>query len=356
MQSSQFSVAGRGIVTLAAFVVVVAGMRAAAPILTPFLISLFIVAVSAPPLFWLRRRGIPELAALALVFAGLAVLGFLLAVLVGNSVVDLVQRLPEYEQRLTDYFDSTFDWLAGHGIQVSREVIAGQMEPARMLKVFASTLSSLGGVLANGLLIFFTVLFLLLEVSGFPLKLKAALKNPAESYPRFEHFADTLQNYLAIKAWISLATAAMVGVPLWLLGLDYPLLWSVIMFLLNYVPNIGPIIAAIPAVLLGLVQLGPGDALMVAAVYLIANTLMGNIVEPRYLGRGVGLSTLVVFVSLVFWGWILGPVGMLLSVPLTMAAKIALESSQDTRWIATLLGPSPSVDADTQGSEANEAT
>jgi AI-2 transport protein TqsA len=117
------------------------------------------------------------------------------------------------------------------------------------------------------------------------------------------------------------------------------MLWGLLAFALNYVPNIGSIIAAVPAVLLSIVQLGVLKALVVAAGYAGINMVMGSFLEPRFMGRGLGLSTLVVFLSLLFWGWVLGPVGMLLSVPLTMTAKIALESRDDTRWIAVLLGP-----------------
>jgi predicted PurR-regulated permease PerM len=121
------------------------------------------------------------------------------------------------------------------------------------------------------------------------------------------------------------------------LGVDHFLLWSVLAFLLNYIPNIGSMIAAVPAVLLALVQLGAPTAGLVALGYVLSNAIMGNVIEPKYMGRGLGLSTLVVFLSLIFWGWLLGTVGMLLSVPLTMIVKIALESSQDTRWVALLL-------------------
>ena len=135
-----------------------------------------------------------------------------------------------------------------------------------------------------------------------------------------------------------MAPGVAVWLWLWLLGVDYPILWSLLAFLLNYVPNIGSIIAAVPAVLLALVQLGPGSALWAAAGYLATNVVFGNILEPRFMGRGVGLSPLVVFLSLIFWGWVLGPVGMFLSVPLTITAKIALAASDDTRWAAVLLG------------------
>jgi predicted PurR-regulated permease PerM len=138
---------------------------------------------------------------------------------------------------------------------------------------------------------------------------------------------------------MSLATGIAVFILLVVVGVNYAVLWGLLAFFLNYVPNIGSIIAAIPAVLLALIQLGFVESVIVAAGFVIINLLVGNVIEPRFMGRGLGLSTLVVFLSLIFWGWVLGPVGMLLSVPLTMTAKIALDSREETRWIATLLGP-----------------
>ena len=123
-----------------------------------------------------------------------------------------------------------------------------------------------------------------------------------------------------------------------LIGVDYPVLWGALAFLLNFIPNIGSIIAAVPPVLLALIQLGVAQAALVAGGFLVINMAIGNFLEPRYMGQGLGLSTLVVFLSLVFWGWVLGPVGMLLSVPLTIAVKIALEVRPDTRWMAIMLG------------------
>ena len=122
------------------------------------------------------------------------------------------------------------------------------------------------------------------------------------------------------------------------MGVDYPLLWAVLAFALNYIPTIGSIIALIPPLLLTIIQLGFINAMIVLLGYLVINTIMGNILEPKFMGKGLGLSTLVVFISLLFWGWVLGPIGMLLSVPLTITIKIALDSSDETRWLAILLG------------------
>ncbi len=137
---------------------------------------------------------------------------------------------------------------------------------------------------------------------------------------------------------VSLATGLLAGFMLWALDVDYFVLWGVVAFMLNYIPNIGSIIAAVPPVLLALITQGPLVAGIIAGGYLVINTVMGNIVEPKFMGKGLGLSTLVVFLSLIFWGWLMGTVGMLLSVPLTMIVKIALETSQEGRWLATLLG------------------
>ena len=330
---------GRLLVTLAALVIVVAGMRAAEAILTPFLISVFVAVIAAPPMFHLRRRGLPAPVAMSLVLAGIVVTGSLLITLVGKSANDLINQMPGYQERLKDYTNGLAALLGRWGMEIPSDMVSQLLDPAKVLGLFAKALTGVGGVLTNAVLIIFTVVFLLLEAWGFPEKLRSALKNPENNWPRFQAFSKDLQRYLAIKAMVSLVTAVLVAVPLIWIGLDYVALWAVLMFFLNFIPNIGPIIAAVPATLLALVQLGPIPAVAVAGVYLAVNTLMGNIVEPRFMGRSLGLSTLVVFLSLVFWGWVLGPIGMLLSVPLTMAAKIGLASNDDTRGLAVLLGP-----------------
>jgi predicted PurR-regulated permease PerM len=188
-----------------------------------------------------------------------------------------------------------------------------------------------------------TVIFILLEAASFPAKLQAIKGAPDASLSRWEYFLNDVKQYMAIKTWVSLATGILIAAWVAILGVDFPLLWGLLAFALNYVPNIGSIIAAVPAVLLALVQVGAIKALLLAGGYVTVNLIMGNAIEPRFMGKGLGLSTLVVFLSLLFWGWVLGPVGMLLSVPLTITAKIALDSREDTRWLAVLLGPEKAV-------------
>ncbi|MCA9434589.1 MAG: AI-2E family transporter, partial [Candidatus Omnitrophica bacterium] len=193
------------------------------------------------------------------------------------------------------------------------------------------------------MLILLTVIFILAEASSFPRKLREVMTNPDESLPHFARFADNVNRYIGIKTTVSALTGLLVWLSLVLIGVDFPVLWGILAFLLNYVPNIGSIIAAVPPILLAFIQFGtdesilPAQAIGTAVLFLVVNLTVGNVIEPRVMGKGVGLSTLVVFVSLVFWGWVLGPVGMLLSVPLTMTVKIALGSSESTKWLAILL-------------------
>ncbi len=135
----------------------------------------------------------------------------------------------------------------------------------------------------------------------------------------------------------------VVAIWVWALGIDFPVIWGLLAFLLNFIPNLRSIIAAVPPVFLGYIQFGIGRAVLVAAGFGVVNLIFGNVVEPKFMGRKLGLFPLVAFLSLVFWGWVWGPVGMLLSVPMTMVVKIALESNPSTRWISILLDSEASV-------------
>ena len=274
-----------------------------------------------------------------LVISGVVATVIVIAALVGSSVDDFSRALPGYQLRLKAEAASLIEWLHGVGFDYASVQLLDYFDPSMAMQLVANTLSGFGNALTNGFLILLTVVFILFEASSFPSKLRHISENPDATFSRFGQFTDNLKQYMAIKAAASLLTGILIGTLMWLIGLDFPLLWGTLAFLLNFVPNIGSIIAAVPAVLLALIQLGGSAALFTTVAFVGVNMLVGNAIEPRFMGRGLGLSTLVVFLSLVFWGWILGPVGMLLSVPLTITSKIAFESHPQTQWIAVLLGP-----------------
>jgi AI-2 transport protein TqsA len=327
------------LLTMAAFVIVVAGVREARELLVPFLLSAFIAILAAPSLFWLQRKKIPTGIALVLVIGVVIIAAVLFGVLVGSSIDDFSAQLPIYQERLNNMTGTFLAWLADMGITIPKQTASKLLDPAKAMQMVAAGLSSLGGLLTNTFLILLTVIFILLEGASFPTKLGAILQDPDTGLSRFGHFLDNINSYMAIKTATSALTGILVFIWLWMVGVDYPVLWGTLAFLLNFVPNIGSIIASVPALLLALIQLGLSGALWSLLGYVLINVIVGNVIEPRFMGRGLGLSTLIVFVSLVFWGWILGPVGMFLSVPLTMMIKISLDSSDETRWIAILLGP-----------------
>jgi predicted PurR-regulated permease PerM len=326
------------LVSMAAFVVVVAGMRASADIIVPFLLAAFIAIICTPALDWLGRLGLPKAAAMVTVLLLVVTIGMGLTGLVGSSLTKFTSNLPEYTQRLNGYTQAAENWLNGHGVPIGARDMRSLVDAGSVMKMAADVFNSFGGVLTNAFLIFLTVVFILFETASFAVKLGAVMDDPEDTLARVGNVTDNIKRYLAIKTMTSLLTGGIIGISLTVLGVENAVLWALLAFMLNYVPNIGSIIAAVPAVLFALVQLGVGGALATAAVFLVVNLVIGSVLEPRFMGRGLGLSTLVVFVSLVFWGWVLGPVGMFLSVPLTMTVKIALGAREDTRWIAVFLG------------------
>jgi predicted PurR-regulated permease PerM len=335
---------GLFLIPLAAFVVIVAGMRAAQPLVAPFLLAAFLAVISAPPLFWLQRKRVPSTLALLLVIAGVIIIIVALGALLGTSVEGFSKALPHYQARLHEQVTVLLRWLENRGVHVSEQRVFEYLDPRAAMNFAAGMLRGFGGVLTNAFLIVLTVIFILLEASSFPAKLRAISGGSGNSLARFEKVTENVQHYMALKTLTSLLTGVVITIALTIIGVDFPLLWGLVAFILNFVPNIGSIIAAVPAVLLAFIQLGLGAVLWTSVAYLVVNTLVGQVLEPRLMGRGLGLSTLVVFVSLVFWGWVLGPVGMFLSVPLTMTAKIALDSDERTRWLAILLGSDASVE------------
>ncbi len=333
---------GRSLILVAAVIVIAAGIKAAEDLMVPFLLASFIATIAATPVFYLEKRKVPAALAIFIVMLGMVTVLSAIAVLLAQSGSEFTARLPFYQERLTGVVTDVVAWIASFGIDVSADVLLSYFDPGTALVMAGNTLRGLGSVLSNGFLILLTIIFILAEVSSFPRKLRYVMKNPDRDMGYFVRFAENVNRYIAIKTSVSLVTGAIVSGVLSLLGVDFPILWGLLAFLLNYIPTIGSMIAAVPAVLLALIQLGPGSAIAVTGAYVAINIVMGSIVEPRFMGRSLGLSTLVVFLSLIVWGWLLGPVGMLLAVPLTMTAKIALEASPSSQWLAHLLGPADS--------------
>jgi predicted PurR-regulated permease PerM len=269
---------------------------------------------------------------------GLIILFSGFAFLIGGRVASFLANVSKYESALTTISKSFIQFLNQKGLSIPQDQVLNLIQPARILEFTALAVNQLLNVMGSTFLIFLISLFIFLEFGSFSDKAKAILSVSDESNFYFSTIIQNIRHYLWIKTLLCLLTGSLIYVALLIIGVDYPLLWALIAGLMNYIPNIGSIIAAIPAVLFALVQCGLSGALWTLGSFLLVHNVLGNFVEPRIMGRGLGLSILVVFLSLLFWGFILGPVGMFLSVPITMTIKIILEQNEKTRWLAILLG------------------
>jgi len=332
------STEGSPLVKIAAIIIILAGVVYAKSIITPFLLALFISIVCEQPISWLEKRKMPRWFALIIVLIGLIVVFSGFAFLIGETVSSFSGNVSKYESTLTEISSSFIQFLNEKGMNIHQDQIFNIVQPAKILEFTASALNKLISMMGNTFLIFLIVLFTLTEFGSFAIKAKAVLVDSDKSVSYFSTILQNIRHYLGIKTLICLLTGILVYLALLIIGVDYPLLWALIAGLMNYIPNIGSIIAALPAVLFALIQLGLGGAIWTLASFMVVNNVLGNFIEPKIMGRGLGLSTLVVFLSLLFWGFIFGTVGMFLSVPFTMTIKIILEQNEKTKWIALILG------------------
>ncbi|WP_038250520.1 AI-2E family transporter [Ghiorsea bivora] len=322
----------------ACLIIIVVGLKLAAPLMVTLLLSAFVAIICLPPLYFLLNKGVNVSIAVFIVVGSLILIGLLVSLFAGSAIADFSRNLPFYQERIQGQTAQLIALLTKIGVEIPAGNLLESFDPSAVMKFVGSLLSGLGNALTNVFLLLLIVIFVLFEAVALPHKW-AAMNSHAPSTDAFKQFLKTVHRYLVIKSMVSIATGIFITIWLSFLGVDYPVLWGLMAFLFNFVPNIGSIIAAVPAMMLATVQLGLDSAAYTALGYIIVNVIMGNVIEPRYMGKGVGLSTLVVFLSLVVWGWILGPVGMLLSVPLTMIVKLACEANPKTQWIAILLGP-----------------
>lgn len=338
MPNIEMNFATKFLFVMTCLVVFLAGIKLSSAILVPFLLSLFIAIITNPLVNKLVALKVPRIAAVLVILSFMVIIGLSLAGVVGQSFNDFSKSLPMYQEKLSGEIHWLVNKLALFDIEINKEQFSQYFDPGVAMTMVGNLLSGFGSVMANLFLIILTVVFMLFEAPDVNKKVHIALDDPKMKLHHIDRFLDSVNSYLAIKTLVSLATAVCVAILLWILNIEYVLLWAVLAFLFNFIPNIGSIIAAVPAVLLAIVVQSPAVAGLVALGYVAINTVMGNVVEPKYMGKGLGLSTLVVFLSLIFWGWLLGTVGMLLSVPLTMIVKIALEANDDSKWLAVLLG------------------
>ncbi len=474
--------------TVAALVIVIAGIHAAQAIVVPFLLAIFIAVIISAILSWLRKHDIHTGAAIIILLAAIGVIGTVMVSIVGASVNELMRKLPEINAAAQKTEMQVRDWLEKKGLSLDRsesdekpksqsleisvpglipppektdrasaansdnapkresgsaqksvtsdqsskpetnsaDNAAASETPEKMEKpeasektdsepielpepddpektadsseekkvetqpdsfqlpvperttfpeymygpqkyniilpptgtadpklqssgylgsfspavIFRSFLDSVMGMFNYALIVFLMLVFLLLEWSRFGQRMEALPGNTQKNIEQVAEILASIRRYMLIKTMVSLLTGLLITIWLMLLGVKYAALWGTVAFLFNFIPAIGSLIAGIVPTLFVLVDQNSMMAVHVAVAFIVVNFLIGNLLEPRIMGEGLGISTFVVFLSLVFWGWVLGPAGMLLAVPITMVIKIALASDERSAWIAILIGSS----------------
>lgn len=341
----------RALVVAACLVIVVAGLKAAGAIFLPFLLALFVAVLSLPLLSWLRRRRVPG--GLAVLLTVLAVMTLIVGVgfVLAGSVSAVAEAAPRYEERFLSLLDPFLAKLEARGVEVSEGFASRLLNLDRLAGLAAGAFASLASVASMGLLVALITVFLLLESLRFGERVAAAFGRE-DVFARYSRITGEVQHYLVIKTVVSLATGAAAGLWLWILGIDFPLFWGFAAAVLHYIPNIGAVAAGAMPTLLALLQLGPTQALLVIVGYLVINLVLGNVVEPGLMGHRLGLSPVVVLISLLFWGFVWGLAGTFLAVPLTMVLRILCENTDDLRWVARLMDPNPPPPAAAQASAA----
>jgi len=344
----------RFLLMAASFVIVVAGLREGQSILLPFALALFLAVMSMPLMFWLQLRRVPSPLAILITMLVMGALFGALIMLGTQAVADLQDQIPGYTTRVQALYDSWVASLSARvGVDLGQYGLLDVFDPGAAVGLFGTAVARVAGFLTNTFLVLLIMAFILGEAMVFPFKFRAIVgprvgerrrvtQVVTNDRRRMTKIVREVQEYLGIKTVVSLATGLAIGLLAWMLGLDFPVLLGLIGFVLNYIPTVGSILAALPALFLSLVVVGTFlNFILVGVGYGAINLVFGNIIEPTLMGRRLGLSTLVVILSLLFWFWVWGPVGALLAVPLTMVVKIGLENTTDLRWVAILLDKSP---------------
>lgn len=329
----------RVLAVLACVVVITAGLKAAGSFLIPIVAALFVAVVALPVQARLRAWGLPKGAAIAATIVGALVTLTLFSSLLATSLASFGRALPEIRSEFDAQLDAWSAYLHQVGWESGATALRDKLNPNALLDLVAGAGEGILSVLSSFVVILLVTIFALVEADDVADKLRAALGRPDADLSRYTVMARGVGTYAFWKTVMNAATGGFVALLCWALGIREPLLWGLVAFLFNFVPNVGSLIVAVPIILLALAEHGLGRAVLTAVVYLAVNQVIGSVIEPRLMGRKLGLSPLVVLLSLLFWGWVWGPVGMLLSVPLTMIVRTLLLSSADGRALGVLLGP-----------------
>jgi AI-2 transport protein TqsA len=327
------------LVGAAAAVVVVAGIQATAWLIGPAFMALIVVIAVAPVHGWLRRHGWPGWATTLVLL--LLVYGILLALALGIifSLARLGTELPQYASKADGLVNSASAKLAALGVGSEQlKQAASSLNLGKLAGVIGALLGSVAGLASNFVFLLALLLFLSVETGGAGDRVASIAADRPRVAEALGHFAWGTRQYLLVTTVFGFIVAVLDSIALGILGIPLAVTWGLLSFITNYIPNVGFIIGVVPPALLGLLTGGPKLMVIVIVVYCVLNFIVQSIIQPRFIGDAVGLSVTVTFVVLFFWAWLLGPLGAILAIPLTLLAKALLvDIDPQARWADALL-------------------
>jgi predicted PurR-regulated permease PerM len=329
----------RTLLGLAAIVIIIYGMKSSASFLGPILLAVIIGISVAPLARRMARKGLPDWLAIILTIFVVILLLIAIIALMLISVTNLINTLPQYQDNLEGQIEVLITTLEGVGIDSSQiSSSLGLTEPGKILGFVASVFGGMFGALSGLAVMMMVLIFMLLGAPILTQKLRLGYLANSDALIRFRGLARDLRQYVNITTWINFLVALVNVVFLSILGIDFAILWGVLAFLTGYIPNVGFWIALVPPFLMALLQFGAAKALIVLVGYIVINGVVQSFLQPKMMGTGLNINTFVVVMSLFFWGWVLGPMGALLAVPLTMVVKeVFLDAYEETRGISELM-------------------
>ena len=326
------------LIGLACLAIAIAGLKLMSPILSPVLLALFVVLIGYPIMMWLQRRGVPYWLAYTLVVLGAIAVVLTFVIFLAISLQQLSNALPVYRDLIDERMAGFNQLLATYNIQIETIFQLEWFNPENILQLLLAAIGYLLSALSDIGFTLLVFIYMLASAPSFALRLQHGLADNGPLLHRFSIFGQSISTYLLIKSWLGLMTALGQVILMWILGVDFTILWGLLSFLFNFVPNIGFYIALIPAVIVAFIKLGWIKAIVLAVGYTAINNAFDILVAPRYLGKGLDLSIAVTFLAVVVWAWILGPIGAFLALPLTVMVKeLLLETFPETQLLALLL-------------------
>jgi AI-2 transport protein TqsA len=310
-------------------IIIAAGMKLAAPVVNIILVSIFIAMIVMPLIIWLIKKGVPKVLSLLIALLVLIIVISLIAMMLSLAVVGIAEKIPQYEQNLESFKDRIIEYFSQFNIDASSVFHDKFYNPEELVRFATEFISGLIATFSNFAIVFLLVIFIIIDMSDLRYRIHKGEKKMEKGLLKLAELADEVRSYVSISAFTGFQTALGNLVLLLIVGVDFPVLWAFLSFLFSFIPNIGFILSVIPPAFLALAELGLTEAIIVIVGITIIHEIIENVIKPKYMGKELNLSLSMIFISLILWSWILGPIGAILAIPLTTSVMKAWEVLSD---------------------------